>query len=173
MAEPFVGEIRAFSFGRAPRGWLLCDGSTLPISQYQALFSLLGITFGGDGRANFKLPDLRGRTPVHINTNAVPPLTQGTAAGAEAVALTAAQMPQHSHVMNACNQNALVSVMVNPGYLAVTSGGSGYASMVSNLVGLDPSSVSLSGEGAAHPNMQPSQVICYCIAVNGIYPTHP
>ncbi|HET8708383.1 MAG TPA: tail fiber protein [Pseudomonadales bacterium] len=171
MAEPFVGEIRAFSFGKAPRGWLLCDGSTLPINQYQALFSLLGITFGGDGKTNFKLPDLRGRTPVNINL--LSPLVQGTAAGAEAVTLTAAQMPQHTHVMNAANQAATFSVMSSPCYLGVTAGGSAYAGAAGNLTALDPSTVTMAGAGAPHSNMQPSQVISYCIAVNGIYPTHP
>ncbi len=102
MAEPFLSEIRIMSFVFAPRGWALCNGQLLPINQNQALFSLLGTTFGGDGRVNFALPDLRGRTPIHVGSSH----TLGERGGEQAHTLTIAELPQHTHVANASNQDA-------------------------------------------------------------------
>src|SRR4028119_1646231 len=97
MAEPFLSEIRIMSFVFAPKGWALCNGQLLPINQNQALFSLLGTTYGGDGRVNFALPDLRGRTPIHEGSGH----TLGEKAGAQSVTLTLNEMPQHTHFVNA------------------------------------------------------------------------
>src|SRR5258705_4707775 len=102
MAEPFLSEIRIMSFGFPPKGWALCDGQLLPINQNQALFSLLGTTFGGDGRVNFGLPDLRGRTPIHVGSGH----TLGQRGGEQAHTLSIAELPTHTHVVNAASVNA-------------------------------------------------------------------
>src|SRR5881275_2520856 len=105
MAEPFLSEIRIMSFVFAPKGWALCDGQLLPINQNQALFSLLGTTFGGDGRVNFALPDLRGRTPIHVGSG----FTLGQTGGEQAHTVTQSEMPQHLHFMRASTDNASAS----------------------------------------------------------------
>src|SRR5215210_5289462 len=102
MAEPFLSEIRIMSFVFAPKGWALCNGQLLPINQNQALFSLLGTTFGGDGRVNFALPDLRGRTPIHVGSGH----TLGERGGEQAHTLSIAELPTHTHVLNGTNVNA-------------------------------------------------------------------
>src|SRR5215207_4061389 len=101
MAEPFLSEIRVMSFVFAPKGWALCNGQLLPINQNQALFSLLGTTFGGDGRVNFALPDLRGRTPIHVGSGH----TLGERGGEQAHTLSIAELPTHTHVLSANSQN--------------------------------------------------------------------
>src|SRR5215212_3190070 len=100
MAEPFLSEIRIMSFGFAPKGWALCDGQLLPINQNQALFSLLGTTFGGDGRVNFALPDQRGRVPIHVGSG----FTLGVRGGEQAHTLSVAELPTHTHVVQASSQ---------------------------------------------------------------------
>src|SRR5215213_4775251 len=102
MAEPFLSEIRIMSFGYAPRGWAMCNGQLLPINQNQALFSLLGTTFGGNGQTNFALPDLRDRTPIHVGSGH----TLGERAGEQAHTLTLSEMTQHTHLVNASSQDA-------------------------------------------------------------------
>lgn len=102
MAEPFLGEVRLFSFEFAPRGWALCNGQLLPINQNQALFSLLGTTFGGDGRVNFALPDLRGRVPIHVGSGH----TLGERGGEQAHTLSTAELPTHTHLAHASNLDA-------------------------------------------------------------------
>ena len=174
MSDPFVGEIRAFSFNWPPSGWLLCDGSLQRIQQYAALYSLLGTTFGGDGKTTFALPDLRGRTPIDPDPRQ--PLMQGKAGGAEQVTLTTAQIPAHNHNVVASLTTADRSGIgaASPSYLGATSNGSCYAPAAgSSVTTLDPSAVQTSGEGTAHNNMQPSLVVNFCIATQGIYPTHP
>ena len=106
MAEPFLSEIRLMSFVFAPTGWALCNGQLLPINQNQALFSLLGTTFGGDGRVNFGLPDLRGRTPIHVGSGH----TLGERGGEQAHTLSIAEIPAHTHVLNASQNNATASI---------------------------------------------------------------
>src|SRR5882724_2250062 len=103
MAEPFLSEIRIFSFGFAPQGWALCNGQLLPINQNQALFSLLGTTFGGNGQTNFALPDLRGRTPIHVGQGH----TLGERAGEQAHTLSISELPQHTHVPNGSTGTAV------------------------------------------------------------------
>src|SRR5687767_11128153 len=103
MAEPFLSEVRLMSFGYAPKGWALCNGQLLPINQNQALFSLLGTTFGGDGRVNFALPDLRGRAPIHVGSGH----TLGERGGEQAHTLSIAELPTHTHVMHGTSNNAV------------------------------------------------------------------
>lgn len=174
MAEPFLGEIRSFGFNWPPNGWALCDGSLLNIRQNAALYSLLGIAFGGDGINTFALPDLRGRTPV--SPDPVQRLAQGKASGSEQVALTTAQVPMHSHSVTASGATADRSGIgaATPSYLGATAGGSGYAPATgATLTPLDPSTIGTTGGSAPHNNVQPSLVINYCIATQGYYPTRP
>ena len=163
MAEPFLSEIRIMSFEFAPRGWALCNGQLLPINQNQALFSLLGTTFGGDGRVNFALPDLRGRTPIHTGDGH----TLGERGGEQAHTLSIAELPTHAHVLNGSSTPADTNVATN-GYLGTIN--NGYSSP-QNLVALGSSALSNTGGSQAHLNMQPFLTLSFCIALQGIFPS--
>ena len=163
MAEPFLSEIRIMSFWYPPKGWALCDGQLLPINQNQALFSLLGITFGGDGRVNFALPDLRGRVPIHVGDGH----TLGSLGGERAHTLSIAELPEHTHVMQGSGTNADV-VSPTDNVLAQTSQSYGPAAQ---LTSLDPSTNGSTGGSQAHLNMQPFLTLSFCIALQGIFPS--
>lgn len=163
MAEPFLSEIRLFSFGFAPKGWAMCNGQLLPINQNQALFSLLGTTFGGDGRVNFALPDFRGRVPTHVGSG----LTLGERGGEQAHTLTQAEMPQHMHVAKASSLDGSTPDPTN-GYLANFL--NGYTNAAS-LVALNATMLANTGGSQAHLNMQPFLTLTFCIALQGIFPS--
>jgi microcystin-dependent protein len=167
MAEPFLSEIRIMSFVFAPKGWALCNGQLLPINQNQALFSLLGTTFGGDGRVNFALPDLRGRTPMHVGSGH----TLGERGGEQAHTLSIAELPNHTHAASAVSagSNASPPSPAN-NILADTSPALGYNSP-SNLVALNPGTLTNVGGSQAHLNMQPFLTLSFCIALQGIFPS--
>jgi microcystin-dependent protein len=167
MAEPFLSEIRIMSFVFAPKGWALCNGQLLPINQNQALFSLLGTTFGGDGRVNFALPDLRGRTPIHVGSGH----TLGEKGGEQAHTLSIAELPTHTHVLNASTQaaNASPPTPVN-NILADSAPGQAYGPP-NSLVAMNPGSVTNVGGSQAHLNMQPFLTLNFCIALQGIFPS--
>src|SRR5262245_6044479 len=129
MAEPFLSEIRIMSFVFAPKGWALCNGQLLPINQNQALFSLLGTTFGGDGRVNFALPNLQGRTPIHVGSGH----TLGEQGGAQAHTLSISELPEHIHIANATTVTATTNTPGNTMLLAQSTGANLYASAASNL----------------------------------------
>lgn len=167
MSEPFLGEIRLFGFGFAPRGWATCDGQILPIDQNQSLYSLLGTTYGGDGRTTFALPDLRGRTSVGAGRFGSPPL--GTAAGSERHALTAAEMPQHTHAVSGATTNATSSSPA--GNVLTRAGQQHYRSTPDTLVAMRAGTVGTTGTGAGHENMQPFMTVSFCIALQGLFPT--
>jgi microcystin-dependent protein len=169
MSEPFLGEVKIFGFNFAPRGWATCDGQLLPINQNQSLYSLLGTTFGGDGRTTFALPDLRGRVPLHMGSNAGQSFNMGNKAGAETHTLTQQEMPAHSHTLMASNapgtsdhaEGAFLAGSESPLY----TGGGG-------AVALDNASLSSApGAGQAHDNMQPFTVLNICIALQGTFPS--
>lgn len=164
MAEPFLSEIRIMSFEFAPKGWALSNGQLLPINQNQALFSLLGTTFGGDGRVNFALPDLRGRTPLHVGSGH----TLGERGGEQAHTLSIAELPTHTHVLNGTSTagNALIA----GGNLLARTTNFLYHSPDS-LVATSPSSVANVGGSQAHLNMQPFLTLNFCIALQGIFPS--
>lgn len=166
MAEPFLSEIRIMSFVFAPKGWALCNGQLLPINQNQALFSLLGTTFGGDGRVNFALPDLRGRTPIHVGSGH----TLGERGGEQAHTLSIAELPTHTHVWNAVNIPATTSNN-NPTVTLSQSLQSNLYSAASNLQAMAPNAVSNVGGSQAHLNMQPFLTLSFCIALQGIFPS--
>ena len=165
MAEPFLSEIRITSFGFAPNGWALCNGQLLPINQNQALFSLLGTTFGGDGRVNFGLPDLRGRTPIHVGFAH----TLGEHGGEQAHTLSIAEIPAHLHVLQGTSD---VGTQVIPagGYLAKAAPANPY-STPTNLTAMNPASTATAGGSQAHLNMQPFLTLSFCIALQGIFPS--
>ena len=163
MAEPFLSEIRIMSFGFAPKGWALCDGQLLPINQNQALFSLLGTTYGGDGRVNFALPDLRARTPIHVGSGH----TLGERGGEQAHTLSIAELPTHVHGMNGSNTPAETNTATGA-YLGIVNNAYGPAA---NLVALSPAAVTNVGGSQAHLNMQPFLTLNFCIALQGIFPS--
>lgn len=167
MAEPFLSEIRLMSFVFPPRGWALCNGQLLPINQNQALFSLLGTTFGGDGRVNFALPDLRGRVPIHVGGSH----TLGERGGEQAHTLTIAELPNHDHVAMA-NVGSAATADPTGGFFAVPSSalGSVYGPAL-NLVAMNPSMTGNTGGSQAHLNMQPFLTLSFCIALQGIFPS--
>jgi microcystin-dependent protein len=168
--QPFIGEVQWFAGNFAPRGWALCDGQLLPISSNTALFSILGTTYGGDGRTTFALPDVRGR--VLIGTGQGPGLTNrplGQKSGQENVTLTAQQIPAHSHPLTASSGAANATtpagtVLASPGRTRIYDSGGPNVSM--STASIDPT-----GGGQAHPNMQPSLVLNCIIALQGIFPS--
>jgi microcystin-dependent protein len=164
MAEPFLSEIRLMSFIFAPKGWAMCNGQLMPINQNQALFALLGTTFGGNGQTTFALPDLRGRTPIHVGSGH----TLGERAGAQAHTLTAAEMPTHMHTLNASTTAGNVPV---PGNNVLATSPSNLYSAPTNLTTLDAQSVTSIGGSQAHLNMQPYLTLTFCIALQGIFPS--
>jgi microcystin-dependent protein len=163
VAEPFLSEIRIMSFVFAPRGWALCNGQLLPINQNQALFSLLGTTFGGDGRVNFALPDLRGRTPAHVGSGH----TLGERGGEQAHTLSIAQVPTHTHTFGASQSNADIPT---PGNAMFGTSNNMYAGP-SNLININTQTITNTGGSQAHLNMQPFLTLSFCIALQGIFPS--
>ncbi len=165
MAEPFLSEIRIMSFVFAPKGWALCNGQLLPINQNQALFSLLGTTFGGDGRVNFALPDLRGRVPIHVGSGH----TLGERGGEQAHTLSIAELPTHTHVAQA--SSAVGNAFTPTSNLLAKVEGVDVYNAPSSLVAMSPSTIANVGGSQAHLNMQPFLVLNLCIALQGIFPS--
>ena len=163
MAEPFLCEIRLMSFDFAPKGWAMANGQLMPINQNQALFSLLGTTFGGDGNTTFGLPDLRSRTPIHVGNGHL----LGEKGGEQAHTLSLAEIPTHVHALNALSDDAAVDA---PGGNLLASGANQYAPAPPNMT-LVPSSVGNAGNSQAHLNMQPFLTLSFCIALQGIFPS--
>ena len=163
MSEPFLSEIRIMSFNYAPRGWALCHGQLLPINQNQPLFSLLGTAFGGDGRVNFALPDLRGRVPIHVGA----PYTLGVQGGEQAHTLSTVELPTHAHVMHGSATNADV---VSPTDNVVAQSSQLYGP-AAQLTALDPSTNGSTGGSQSHVNLQPYLTLTFCIALQGIFPS--
>jgi len=168
MAEPFLSEIRILSFAYASRGWALCNGQLLPINQNQALFSLLGTTYGGDGRVNFALPDLRGRSPVHAGDG----ITLGERGGEEAHTLNVNEKPSHQHRVRASADLANSAVPAGALTAAKRRGGVDlYGPAGSTNVSLHPAVMSGAGGSQPHLNMQPFLTLNFVIALQGIYPS--
>lgn len=174
MAEPFLSEIRMFGFGWAPRNWATCDGQSMPINQNQSLYSLLGTTYGGNGQTTFNLPDLRSRVPVHSNGGNTRP---GDVGGVESVTLTSNQMASHTHGMRANTGNGNIKTFSSNILASGYDDRAGKEQPVNmyapaaNLVSLNTESVTSNGAGLPHSNMQPSAVVNFCIALNGVFPS--
>jgi microcystin-dependent protein len=162
MAEPFLAEIRIFSFAFAPKGWALCNGQLLPINQNQALFSLLGTTYGGDGRVNFALPNLQGRSPVHVGSGIV----LGQRAGEQAHTLTLSELPAHTHA--AAGSSTAANLGDPTGN--VWAAGNGAYHPTPNTT-MNPASLAPVGGSQAHENMTPYLTLNFCIALQGIFPS--
>lgn len=174
MSTPFVGEIRMFGFGRTPTGWQACDGSLLPISQYDVLYTLLGTTYGGDGQNTFAVPDLRGRVPLHQGQgNGLTNRVLGEVSGTETVTLTPNQIPAHSHTAFATTNaasNGVASTSFVPGAI---SGDTLYATDITgqSAFALAPATVGMSTGSQPHENTMPTLTVQFCIAYEGIYPS--
>lgn len=177
MSDWFLGEIRLFPMGWAPDGWHLCDGATMQIQQNQALYALLGTTYGGNGSTTFNLPDLRGRAMVHQNLNDPSGnYVRGKALGVETVALTGTQIPPHQHLVTGIATAGSLPVL--PGNFLSSCGTSAAVTAPQNLyappgtapVPLNPATISPSPAAAGHNNMQPYLVLNFCIAIQGIFP---
>ena len=168
MSECYVGEIRPVPFTFAPVGWLVCDGSLLPISQYEVLYTLIGTTYGGDGTTNFALPDLRSRIPVGTGTpNGRPPYVIGQQGGAETVSITGQTMPIHTHSVNVSNLAASSADPTN----GVPALASSQVYAVPNGAVMNGAAVVPNPPGNPHENLQPYLGITYIIAYNGIFPS--
>lgn len=197
MAEPFIGEIKMFGGNFAPRNWALCDGQLLPISEHQALFSLLGTTYGGDGRTTFALPDLRGRAALHFGQGAgLPNFVQGQRSGQTEVTLTTQEMPSHTHTHTVTQATYNVTGTVKPkghaglgaksstpinnfptelndAFSSTSNGDMGEADVNLNTQLDIPADITIgnSGNSTAHNNMQPYLVVNFIIALQGLFPS--
>jgi|SRR5215216_3719109 len=160
MSEPFLGELKLMGFNFAPKAWAQCNGQLLPINQNQALFSLLGTMYGGNGQTTFALPDLRGRVPLHRGR-----LTQGQKSGEEAHTLNLSEMPTHNHSVSASSQNG---DQAGP---KILGGASNAYATASNLISIAQGTVSNTGGSQPHENRQPYLVLNWCIALQGIFPS--
>nr|WP_316643990.1 tail fiber protein [uncultured Roseateles sp.] len=166
--EPFIGQISIVAFTYAPKGWAFCNGQILPIIQNQALFSILGTTYGGNGQTTFALPDLRGRSPAHWDAG----IALGERAGEEAHTLTVAELPMHQHAMQASRDFANASM---PGLAVPAAKARGgrdiYAPPATTVSPLNPTAVLPNGGNQPHPNMQPFLALNFVIALVGIFPS--
>jgi microcystin-dependent protein len=184
MAEPYIGEIKIWAFDWAPRGWALCNGALLPIAQNQALYSILGTRFGGDGKVNFALPELRGRTPVGPGAAAgttTPNYTMGNSGGSESVTLSSDTVPSHAHGVNAV---IVAGTQLVPSGNLIANVVSAKAGSTTNFSVFRPQgqwtadaqlaagSVETTGASAPHANMQPFAVVNFAICISGYYPPH-
>lgn len=161
--DPYLGEIRLFSFNNIPRGWAACEGQTLAIQQNAALFSLLGTVYGGNGSTTFMLPDLRGRVPLHFNSQ----FPLGTVAGETTHTLTTNEMPQHVHQVSASSVAATSPAITGTVWGQETNSFGPAAS----LVPMSAAAISAAGANQPHQNMQPYLTMSFCIAMQGIYPS--
>jgi len=179
MSEPFLGEIRMFGFNFAPSGWQLCNGQTLAISQYSALFALLGTTYGGNGTTTFQLPNLQGQVPIHQGNGGGGAYVMGEASGSPNVTLLANNMPIHNHLVNAVSTTANNVQTPSGNYpsagLATVRTGAApavttYSTATPNGQ-MNPAMLGTAGGNVPHNNMQPYLVVNFCIAMVGLFPS--
>ena len=166
MSEPFLSEIKLVSFNFPPKAWALCNGQFLPINQNQALFSLLGTTYGGNGQTTFALPNLRGRVPIHFGSGH----DLGEAAGSTSVTVNIQQLPTHIHPLNATTATATTNNPTN-GVMYAQSTGSQFYAAPSNLTAMAPNAISSVGGSQPHNNMMPYLTLNFIIALQGIFPS--
>jgi microcystin-dependent protein len=170
MADPFVAEIRIFPFNFAPTGWAFCDGQLMPISQNTALFSLLGTTYGGDGKSTFALPDMQGNAPMQPGQGPGLSLHDlGETGGSEFVTLIESEIPAHTHQLRASLDDADLQIPTPTRSLAKSQGGNMYAT-AGPLVAMSPNALPPAGGSLPHNNMQPYLTLNFCIALQGVFP---
>jgi microcystin-dependent protein len=160
--EPYLGELRLFPWAFAPKGWSLCQGQILPVQQFQALFSILGVQYGGNGSTTFALPDLRGRVPVHFGNT----YTIGQAAGEATHTLTTDEMPNHNHQVNA---STVIPTESSPANAYWTTNENSYSATSNGT--MNQAAIATAGGSQPHSNTQPYLVLNYCIAITGIFPS--
>jgi len=172
MSDPFIAQITMFGGNFAPRGWAFCNGQLLPIAQNTALFSIVGTTYGGDGRTTFGLPDLRGRVPMHAGTGpGLTPHQLGQKSGSESVVLTASQLPSHNHAANCVAPGGNSSDAANNFWADDAGVSSGTYHSGPPTATMNAGAIGSSGGGQPHDNMQPYQVVNFIIALQGIFPS--
>ncbi len=168
MSTPFLSEIKIMSFNFPPKGWAFCNGQLLPINQNQALFALLGTTYGGNGQTNFALPNLRGQVPIHMGAGH----TLGEAAGSTSVTVNVQQMPTHTHTLNGTTNNGTAATPLPAGTVGYSRAGAQiYTPPGGAIVAMSPPAVSNVGGSQPHNNMMPYLVLNFCIALQGIFPS--
>jgi microcystin-dependent protein len=172
MADPFVAEIRIFPFNFAPKGWAWCNGQLLPLSQNTALFSLLGTTYGGDGKSNFALPDLQGSAPMHPGQGPGLSLHDlGETGGSDTVTLLESEIPAHSHALMASTEDGVAGSLTPGTTLANSIGGKLYQTTINaNVVAMNFNALAPSGGDQPHNNMQPYLTLYFNIALQGVFP---
>lgn len=183
MSEPFLGQLGLFPYSFAPSNWMDCAGQLLPIQQYSALFSLLGVAYGGNGTTNFALPNLQGRVAVgYGNGTGLSPYEIGEATGSGTVTVLQTEMPAHTHPLNATQDQGTTNIPNNDDYLAnvVVPGEIGQPQAQGNVYApppatttMGPASINPAGGNQAHNNMQPYLALRYCISLSGVYPSRP
>jgi microcystin-dependent protein len=174
MADPFVAEIRIYPFNFAPKGWAFCNGQLLPLSQNTALFSLLGTTYGGDGKSTFALPDLQGRAPMHPGQGPGLSLHDlGETGGSETVTLLESEMPSHPHALRASADPANAQIPNSQLTLARSAGGSAYNPNAGGVTAMAGIALATAGGSLPHNNMQPYLTLNFCIALQGVFPPRP
>jgi len=166
MSEPFLSEIKIMSFNFPPKGWALCNGQLMPINQNQALFALLGTTYGGDGRQTFGLPNLQGRAPMHAGSGHV----LGELGGEQMHTLSIGEMPTHDHGVTATSATA-TSNAPSPSVMLAQSRDAFLYGANTNMQAMDPAAVTYTGQSQPHANMQPYLTLSFCIALQGIFPS--
>jgi microcystin-dependent protein len=174
MADPFVAEIRIFPFNFAPKGWAFCDGQLMPLSQNTALFSLLGTTYGGDGKSTFALPDLQGNAAMHPGQGQG--LSQrflGEQGGTESVTLLVSEMPAHTHNVNALTALSTTTTPTTGTTLGRSVNGNAYANDSAGFQQFAPDALPPAGGSLPHNNLQPYLTLNYCIALQGVFPARP
>jgi len=175
MSSPFVAEIRIFGFNFAPTGWAFCDGQLLPISQNTALFSLLGTTYGGDGRSTFALPNMQGNAPVHPGQgNGLSLYDLGQQGGAETVTLLTSEMPNHAHSLMASTTSSSKPNPSGNAFARISSGGTPYVPPTgAPLTAFSPNAIAPTGGDQPHNNLMPYLTLNFCIAMQGVFPARP
>ena len=170
--DPFVAEIRIFPFNFAPKGWAFCDGQILPLSQNTALFSLLGTTYGGDGKSNFALPDMQGNAPMHPGQGPGLSLHDlGETGGSDTVSLLESEIPSHTHQMRGDNQDqADTSAPTSQTVIAKSAGANAFVAPTVPLVTMSDNILSPAGGDQPHNNLMPYLTLNFCIALQGVYP---
>ncbi|MDO3383023.1 phage tail protein [Gilvimarinus algae] len=173
MSEPFLAEVRMVGFNFAPRGWAFCDGQILPINQNQSLYSLLGTTYGGDGRTSFALPDLRGRTPIHVGrADSGTEHRLGNKSGEETHTLSVPELPEHRHIAMGAAAESTVSSVSSPGVNVMgLTGNNIYGPDAGAPVSLKSDTIAHVGGSQAHDNMMPYLAVNFCIAIQGLFPS--